>query len=58
MNGVPLNVVSENLGHADLRMTTRHYAHLSKSYVADTIRRAAPNLGIAEEKNVMSITQS
>ena len=25
------------LGHADLRITTRHYAHLAPPYVADTV---------------------
>jgi integrase len=52
MNGVPLGVVSKNLGHADTRMTERHYAHLASSYVADEIRAGAPELGIAEEDNV------
>lgn len=46
MRGVPLNVIAENLGHADTRMTSRHYAHLAPSYMADVIRNAAPALGI------------
>jgi integrase len=46
MRGVPLHVIAENLGHADTRMTARHYAHLAPSYVADVIRSAAPALGI------------
>ncbi len=52
MNGVPIGVVSQNLGHADTRMTERHYAHLAPSYVADAIRAGAPELGIAEDDNV------
>jgi len=32
MAGVPLNVVAHNLGHADTRMTEKHYAHLAPSY--------------------------
>jgi integrase len=36
--GVPLNVVAHNLGHADTRMTERHYSHLAPSYIAETIR--------------------
>src|SRR3984893_11656072 len=31
MSGVPLNVVAHNLGHADTRMTEKHYAHLAPS---------------------------
>ncbi len=40
MAGVPMGVVAEQLGHADLRMTTKHYAHLSPGYVGETIRAA------------------
>ena len=40
MRGVPLGVIAAQLGHADTRMTEKHYAHLSPSYVADTVRAA------------------
>lgn len=43
MGGVPLTVVAANLGHTDTRMTEKHYAHLAPSYVADQLRRHAPN---------------
>jgi integrase len=42
MNAVPLPVIARALGHADTRMTERHYAHLQPSYVADTIRANLP----------------
>ena len=45
MQGVPMQVISKQLGHADTRMTERHYAHLSPNYVADTIRAHFPELG-------------
>ena len=51
MKSVPLQVIAEALGHADTRITERHYAHLSPSYVADTIRANVPTLGI-EADNV------
>ena len=38
MRGVPMAVIAAQLGHADLRITMRHYAHLAPSYVADTVR--------------------
>ena len=57
MAGVPLNVVAQNLGHADTRMTERHYAHLAPSYVAETIRKFAPDFGTAEQTSVVSIKQ-
>ena len=45
MAGVPLMVVSRNLGHADTRMVEKHYGHLAPSYVADAIRAGAPRFG-------------
>jgi integrase len=47
MNGVPLMVVAQNLGHADTRMCEYHYGHLAKSFVADAIRAGAPRFDIA-----------
>ena len=44
--GVPMAVIAEALGHADERITCKHYAHLAPSYVADTIRKAVAGLGI------------
>ncbi len=46
MQGVPMAVIAKQLGHADTRMTEKHYAHLSPNYVADTIRAHFPELGI------------
>jgi len=50
--GTPMRVIADQLGHADTRMTERHYAHLSPSYVAETIRANMPTLGIVEPSNV------
>jgi integrase len=49
MRGVPLQVIAEALGHADTRITSRHYAHLMPSYVADTIRKHLPNFGVERD---------
>ncbi|WP_258594048.1 tyrosine-type recombinase/integrase [Mesorhizobium sp. AR07] len=43
-NGAPLIIVAQALGHSDTRMAEKHYAHLAPSYVADTIRRLAPDI--------------
>ena len=40
--GTTLPIIAAGLGHADSRMTERHYAHLSPNLVADTIRAALP----------------
>jgi integrase len=55
MAGVPMGVIAAQLGHADTRMTEKHYAHLAPSYVAQTIRANFPRLGIADEANVIPI---
>jgi integrase len=57
MRGVPMGVIAEQLGHADTRMTEKHYAHLAPSYVADTIRAHFPTLGIGPETIVKSIAR-
>jgi len=58
MKGVPMGVIAEQLGHADTRMTEKHYAHLAPSYVADTIRAHFPTLGITGESNVAPIRRT
>jgi integrase len=57
MSGVPLNVVAHNLGHADTRMTEKHYAHLAPSYVAETIRKFAPTFGTPGDSNIVPIAR-
>jgi integrase len=56
--GAPLPVIAANLGHADTRMTERHYAHLMPGYVAQTIRASMPNLGIVGGSNLTVLRQS
>lgn len=50
--GVPMAVIAEAMGHADERITRKHYAHLAPSYVADTVRAGMSGLGIVERSNV------
>jgi integrase len=45
MAGVPLAVIAESMGHADERITRKHYAHLSPSYVRDEVRAGLGRLG-------------
>ena len=51
MRGVPMAVIARQLGHADTRITEKHYAHLAPNYVADTIRQGFPRL--AREERVV-----
>ncbi len=50
MNGTPMPVIASLLGHADTRMTEKHYGHLSPSYVADTLRANLPSFGFEASK--------
>lgn len=54
MNGVPLLVVAQNLGHSDTRMVELHYGHLAPSYKADAIRAGAPKFGF-KSSNVRAL---
>jgi integrase len=55
MNGVPLPVVAENLGHADTRMCERHYGHLAPSYKRDVIRAKAATYGVVGGAEVAAL---
>ena len=53
--GAPLPVIAANLGHADTRMTERHYAHLVPSHIAQVIRMTMPRLGLVEPSSVLAM---
>jgi integrase len=55
MGGVPLQVVADNLGHADTRMVEKYYGHLAPSYKAEQIRAGTPTLGVIGDTSVTSI---
>ncbi len=54
MGGAPLAVVAEALGHTSTRMVERHYGHLSRAYVTESLNDAAPDFGI-EVPNVVRL---
>jgi integrase len=58
MQGVPMGVIASQLGHADTRMTEKHYAHLAPSYVAQTIRANFPKLGLQTNEIVVPFPSS
>jgi integrase len=55
MKGVPMGVIAAQLGHSDTRMTSKHYAHIAPSYVADAIRAALPTIWLIEGTNVVAL---
>jgi integrase len=56
LKGVPMAVIAEALGHADERITRKHYAHLSPSYVASTVRETVAGLGIVQPDNLVTLS--
>lgn len=57
MRGISLEVIAEQLGHADTRVTKKHYAHLAPSYVAQAIRAGFGDMGLVGENSVVSISR-
>ncbi len=55
MRGVSLQVIAQAMGHADTRITERHYAHLMPSYVAVVIKEHLPNFGATQASNIKDI---
>jgi len=55
MSGVPMGVVAAQLGHADTRMTEKHYAHLAPNYIAQTIRANFPRLDLSGDTETFTI---
>jgi integrase len=55
VRGVSMRVIADQLGHKDTRITEKHYAHLSPSYVSETVRAALPGFGIVEPSNVTTL---
>jgi integrase len=47
MQGMPLLVAAQVLGHTDTRMVEKHYGHLAQSYIRDAVRSTALDLGPA-----------
>ena len=52
--GVPMAVIAALLGNTEA-ICARHYAHLSKDYINETVRQAAGELGIVPSNNVQSL---
>jgi integrase len=52
MEGMPLQVLAQNLGHASVKMIEAHYSHLRDDYVDEAIRAHAPRYGIVTNTNV------
>jgi len=54
MGGAPVAVVAKQLGNT-VQICEKHYAHLAKSYVADTLKVAFGDMGLVEDDNVETL---
>jgi integrase len=54
MSGIPLVVAAAQLGHSGTAMVERHYGHLSKSHITESMK-LAPTFGVVEPSNVVTI---
>jgi len=50
--GADLLTISKLLGHADTRITSRHYAHLCDKTLANTVRNLLPDFGHKPDSNI------
>jgi integrase len=55
MSGVHLSVVSQNLGHADSKLTESTYSHLAPSFKSDEMKKAA-DFGTTEPSIIVPLT--
>lgn len=53
--GVALAYIADQLGHVDTAMVEKHYAHLSESAKAASIRKLAPKLGLGKPTKVKAL---
>lgn len=53
--GADLLTISKLLGHADTRITSRHYAHLCDKTLANTVRSLLPSFGHQAGKRAIAI---
>jgi len=53
--GADLLTISKLLGHADTRITARHYAHLCDKTLANTVDKLLPNFGFKPDEKVTDI---
>ncbi len=50
--GVPMLAIAAQLGHADTRVTVKHYAHLSPNHVAEAVRAGFADMSLVSRSDV------
>jgi integrase len=55
---VPLIYVAQSLGHTSIEMVQKHYGHVEKTHMSETIRAAVPEYGFTAKSNVRTIKRN
>jgi integrase len=55
--GTPLAFVADALGHTDMRMVEKHYAHLAPNYIHDAIGANLPQFGVKPRTTQKPLTK-
>jgi len=53
MAGMTIEVLAQQLGHKDTRITMRHYAHLCPTFKQESVRQNAPSFGFSKAGPVL-----
>jgi len=55
MAGMTIEVLAQQSGHKDTRITMRHYAYLCPTFKQDSIRRFAPSFGFGARLSLRTV---
>jgi integrase len=58
MTGMTIEVLAQQLGHKDTRITMRHYAHLCPTFKQESVRRNAPSFGFSVKPGPLLVTKT
>jgi integrase len=54
--GIPMHIVAQNLGHADISMLQRHYSHISDAHKREMIQGRMTPLNL-DDSNVVALVR-
>ncbi len=58
MDGMTIEVLAQQLGHKDTRITMRHYAHLCPTFKQESVRQHAPSFGFTVKAGPMLVQKT
>lgn len=58
MAGMTIEVLAQQLGHKDTRITMRHYAHLCPTFKQESVRRNAPSFGFSVKPGPVLVSKT